>query len=314
MLILCLALGTVRAQGPVAVSVDELLDALAPEAAEAVRNGDLEGITDWATRYEHGEGVRRNVDVAIALYCMAAVEDHVAAAYGLGWIYANGRGATRNDSVAASWMDRAARQGDDHAARMLDRLGPVPSPTREECLLSGDRSLELPLRAVPDPGRKVIVDWVMKLAPGAGIDPALVLAVIEVESAFNPNARSHKDARGLMQLLPATARRFGVSNIWDPLSNVRGGLAYMKWLKGQFDGAPKFVLAGYNAGERAVQRHGGVPPYRETRNYVKRVMAICKRARAGRYRFDLARASHRRSSSVVTAPGFPSADGLVSCQ
>ena len=158
----------------------------------------------------------------------------------------------------------------------------------------------------------MIVDWVMKLAPRAGIDPALALAVIEVESAFNPNARSHKDARGLMQLLPSTARRFGVKDIWDPLSNVRGGLAYLEWLNGRFKGTAKFILAGYNAGERAVTRHGGIPPYRETRNYVKKVIAICQRARAGRYRFDLKGAA-RRKASRVTSPGFPPPDGLVSC-
>jgi soluble lytic murein transglycosylase-like protein len=106
----------------------------------------------------------------------------------------------------------------------------------------------------------------------------LVLAVIRAESNFNPQARSPKDARGLMQLVPATARRFGVSDIWDPSQNMHGGMAYLQWLVRHFEGDIRLVLAAYNAGENAVKSYRGVPPYRETRNYVKRITRNYRKA------------------------------------
>jgi soluble lytic murein transglycosylase-like protein len=96
--------------------------------------------------------------------------------------------------------------------------------------------------------------------------------VIRAESGFDPEARSAKGALGLMQLIPATAARFGVSDPLQPLQNLRGGMAYLNWLLGQFQGDLELVLAGYNAGERAVQRYGGIPPYAETRAYVSKIL------------------------------------------
>jgi soluble lytic murein transglycosylase-like protein len=125
---------------------------------------------------------------------------------------------------------------------------------------------------VPDPSLAQVERWVRWIAPEYELDPELVLAVIGVESTFDPNARSTKNARGLMQLLPATARRFGVRNIRDPIENLRGGMAYLGWLMARFDGDVELVLAAYNAGEGAVRRFGGIPPYRETRAYVRRVL------------------------------------------
>ena len=105
-----------------------------------------------------------------------------------------------------------------------------------------------------------------------GLSEALVLAVIAVESAGRARARSPKGAQGLMQLIPATARRFAVADPYDPAQNVRGGAAYLDFLLRRFGGDPILALAGYNAGEGAVARHGGVPPYAETRAYVVRVL------------------------------------------
>ncbi len=107
----------------------------------------------------------------------------------------------------------------------------------------------------------------------ADLDAAFVSAVIRAESNFNPYAVSRKGARGLMQLMPATAARLGVRNPFDPGSNIRGGIRYLKELCTRFSNAPELVLAAYNAGEDAVGAYGGVPPYRETVDYVKKILA-----------------------------------------
>ena len=111
-------------------------------------------------------------------------------------------------------------------------------------------------------------------AAAHGVDPYLIFCVMEQESHFNPRAVSPVGARGLMQLMPGTARRFGVRNVHDPAQNVSAGTRYLKELIGMFDGRVDLVLASYNAGEGAVRRYGQrVPPYAETRNYVKRIGA-----------------------------------------
>ncbi|MCA7024011.1 MULTISPECIES: lytic transglycosylase domain-containing protein [Stenotrophomonas] len=115
-----------------------------------------------------------------------------------------------------------------------------------------------------------------------GVEEAVVRAVIHAESAFNPTALSRAGAQGLMQLMPATARRFGVSDAYDASQNIRGGVQYLSWLLRRFNGDLTLAAAGYNAGEGAVDRHGGVPPYSETRYYVKRVAQL-----ADRYRGEL---------------------------
>ncbi len=114
---------------------------------------------------------------------------------------------------------------------------------------------------------------VLKATIGTAVSPALVLAVIGVESAGRVDAISHAGAQGLMQLIPATAERFGVDDAMDPAQNIRGGVAYLDWLMRHFDRDPLMVLAAYNAGEGAVRRNGGVPPFAETRDYVPKVLA-----------------------------------------
>jgi hypothetical protein len=107
-----------------------------------------------------------------------------------------------------------------------------------------------------------------------GVDATLVRAVIQVESNFDPAVVSSKGARGLMQLMPATARRFGVTNIHDPEQNIHGGVRYLAYLTKMFNHDLPRVFAGYNAGEGAVQRYGGIPPYDETSTYVVRAMTV----------------------------------------
>jgi soluble lytic murein transglycosylase-like protein len=105
-----------------------------------------------------------------------------------------------------------------------------------------------------------------------GLDPELVIAVVSVESAFRPKAVSPKGAQGLMQLMPATAESLGVQDAFDPAQNLDGGTRHLGQLLARYDGDVERALAAYNAGEGAVHRHHGVPPYRETRAYVKKVL------------------------------------------
>jgi soluble lytic murein transglycosylase-like protein len=127
----------------------------------------------------------------------------------------------------------------------------------------------------------VRIDGLIKLnAAKYGVDPYLIFCVMEQESHFNPRALSPKGARGLMQLMPGTAARFGVRKVHDPAQNIAGGTRYLKQLMTQFNGRVDLVLASYNAGEGAVMKYGNrVPPYRETRNYVKRIGYKYRRAK-----------------------------------
>ncbi|MCC4587215.1 lytic transglycosylase domain-containing protein [Xanthomonas sp. NCPPB 1067] len=119
-----------------------------------------------------------------------------------------------------------------------------------------------------------------------GVEEAIVRAIIHAESAYNPLALSRAGAQGLMQLMPGTARRFGVSDAYDASQNIRGGVQYLSWLLKRFNGDLTLAAAGYNAGEGAVDRYGGVPPYSETQRYVQRVGVL-----AGRYRGQVATAN-----------------------
>lgn len=110
-----------------------------------------------------------------------------------------------------------------------------------------------------------------------GVDDALVRAIMHAESWFEPEAVSHSGAQGLMQLMPATQRRFGVANPFDPLDNITAGVAYLAWLQEEFGGDLERIIAAYNAGENAVRRHGGIPPFPETREYVRRVNILYRR-------------------------------------
>jgi len=234
------------------------------EKAVALRNE--------ARSYEHGEGVKREPAKAIQLYCESARLGDSEAQYSLGWMYANGRGIPRDDAIAAFFFEMAAKKGHIQAQRMLKQVG-EPVSKAPECLFDSD-GREFVAQAAPE--RRKVMEMVLKLAPEYGVYPRLAMAVIRAESNFNPGAVSPKNAQGLMQLIPETAERFNVKKPFDPEQNIRGGLSYLRWLLAYFKGDVSLVVAAYNAGEGAVNRHGGIPPYAETQVYVKRIREIFK--------------------------------------
>lgn len=132
--------------------------------------------------------------------------------------------------------------------------------------------------AIGQPGTQVVANsrFATEIAAAAtrhGVDVGLLTALVEQESSFNPQAVSPVGAQGLTQLMPATARSLGVTNPMDPVQNLNGGAKYLAQMMREFNGDTRLALAAYNAGPGAVRRHGGIPPYRETQNYVSRIMS-----------------------------------------
>jgi hypothetical protein len=121
-------------------------------------------------------------------------------------------------------------------------------------------------------------DIIIAAAQKFDVDAALVSAVIKAESDYNPRTMSNKGARGLMQLMPATAKRFGVTNSFDPEENIHAGTRYLRWLLKTFDGNADLAVAAYNAGEGNVWKYEGVPPFRETVNYISRIAKHIRKA------------------------------------
>lgn len=237
---------------------------------------DMEGdaspsIRKSALNYEHGrDGVKQDYRQAFTLYCKAALKGDAESAYNMGFMYFNGRGMARDLALAVHWFKQAADGGDMHAQQMLVRFRDIAPVNDVTCK---PPEPELKLVAKPNPNQQMVEGWVNQIAPRYGIDPQLVIAVIRVESAFNPSALSSKNAQGLMQLIPETAERFGVKDSWNPIQNIKGGTAYLHWLLRHFEGKVDWVLAAYNAGEGAVEHYKGIPPYQETQNYVRQILA-----------------------------------------
>ena len=243
---------------------------------------DPEELRELAGQYERAIGYRRDYGRARQLYCAAARLGDMQAQMRLAWMYANGLGAPRDTDLAAAWLQVAAASGDLTARKFLAYVGESGVSRKPRCTYES-RYDSYAIATIPglkagvgvntsSPERAQIATWVGLLAPEYGLDPNLVLAIIQTESNFNPRARSPKNAQGLMQLIPATAARFGVKDRTDPIQNLHGGMAYVRWLLSYFQGDLRLTLAGYNAGERAVEKYLGIPPYPETKNYVRKVI------------------------------------------
>lgn len=214
------------------------------------------------------------------------------------WIYLLGGARVEADSATESpagvWYKRNSlsifveRSRIDHIEReSLETLAESNSSSRKERGWST--------------GRPRIDALIRQNGAKYGVDPYLIFCVMEQESHFNARAQSPKGARGLMQLMPGTAARFGVRHSFDPGQNIAGGTRFLKQLMAKFNGRVDLVLASYNAGEGAVVKFGHrVPPYRETRNYVKRIS----------FRYRQAKSPHVKSPLGVTARSAVSAGGL----
>lgn len=212
---------------------------------------------------------------AHAHYCALAAETRDPdAQFAMGWFYSMGKGVEVNHDIAARFFSLAAIQGHRDARIWLDQgTGDASVAKLPACMQNqGQSAAEVLFRK-----RGPIYTLVKKHAPAYGVDIDLAMAVIAVESGFNPKATSRKKAQGLMQLLPETQARFHVKDAYDPEQNIKGGLSYLRWLINYFDGDVERVVAAYNAGEHAVSRHQGIPPYPETRDYVKRVARYYKK-------------------------------------
>lgn len=270
-----------------------LLALCALPAQAAIEEGGIEAakrelLRAQALALENGEGVERDPATAAKLYCEAARLGDAPSQFNLAWMYSNGRGVERSDTWAAFFFHAAAEQGYEQAQRMLSRVGGpptyVPDCMRESAApkVAAAAPLRrnvpaapvLPTVAVRTSGPPGIVELVKAIAPDFRVHPQLVLSVIEVESRFDSVALSAKNAKGLMQLIPGTAARFGVRNAYDATQNVRGGTAYLQWLLAYYQGDVSLAAAAYNAGEGAVDRYRGVPPYAETRAYVRKVLDL----------------------------------------
>ena len=236
---------------------------------------------------EQGQAAMGALDFHLAAqhYCSAARQGSVDGQYRLGRLLLQQRSVPKAQAQGRFMLALAAQNGHAEALQFFDEPGRVPMDgQRPQCLPEpAAGSLEDRTEPVSHEVVKRYLDqlnrerrrWAQRVqerAPYYGVDPRLAVSIVRAESNFNPLAVSPKNAMGVMQLIPETAQRFNVGNVYDPEQNIRGGLAYLRWLLAYFEGDIALAAAGYNAGEGAVDRHRGVPPYRETRAYVERIL------------------------------------------
>jgi soluble lytic murein transglycosylase-like protein len=257
------------------------------------QSGSTRAQFELARRFETGIGTAANTTKAFDFYCKAAAKGHPMAAYRLGALYLSGKGVARDDAMAAAWFRRSIELGNPEARDMMPKFASVKQVPTPGCYVAGARGpahMQAPAQ---------IEKMVRGMAPEFGLDPNFVLAIMQIESGYRTDAVSPRNAQGLMQLIPDTAERFGVKDPFDAKDNMRGGMRYLRWLLAYFQGDVSLVAAAYNAGEGAVERYRGVPPYKETETYVKRLNAVYPRKR---HPFEprIAKASDVFTSNVFT--------------
>lgn len=233
----------------------------------------------------NNSGVKNYAD-AVAQYCKTARDEQDAnAMFALAWLYTNGRGVEKNEDMAALFFSMAAERGHPRAQAWLsNNKGDPANASMPSCMKPDPVTNIASVNHEALQARKAeakqfytkgpIYKLVSEIAPKYNIDVDLVMAFIAVESGFNPNATSPMNAQGLMQLIPETAARFKVKDPYNPADNIKGGVAYIQWLLSYFKGDIALVAAAYNAGENAVTRHKGIPPYAETQAYVKKITSL----------------------------------------
>ncbi len=243
-----------------------------------------------AFKFSRIDGSPSNYAEVVSNYCKQAKTGDADALFALAWMYENGKGIAADKSIAAQLYAKAAGLGHGSAQQSLARfVGVQPTSNLPTCLLPDPPVAKVTFDAAPSVEEKKavsektaalfysqrhILKLVNKLAPRYNIDSNLVMAFIAVESGFNVQATSVKNAQGLMQLIPETAKRFGVKDAYKAEDNIKGGLAYLRWLLSYYQGNVELVAAAYNAGEGAVDKYKGVPPYAETRMYVKKIAKL----------------------------------------
>lgn len=223
---------------------------------------------ELAQHYERADGVKADQRLALSLYCRAARQDYADAALMAGRMHMAGLGGVSKDAdLGRAWLRKAAALGSEPAERLVGSASST-AKTPDRC-----EPPNLRWGIIRKPPAEIRA-MVQKMAPTYGLDPDLVLAVIAVESGYRIDVVSNKNAQGLMQLIPETAERFGVSDPFNAEQNLRGGMKYLRWLLAYFDGNVAYALAGYNAGEGAVLQYKGIPPYRETQDYVTKIRGV----------------------------------------
>ncbi len=224
-----------------------------------------------------------NLQKAIALYCIAASTGNPEGYFRIGRLLATGPASVRSAKMANSYLAMAMRLGNQQASRYYNpRVGNAPMGDQCGVSMRGGQGSYFALPSTPfnveaylarqSPGKQKLATMLRHAAKRHQVDVRLVLAIAIAESNLESRAVSAKNAQGVMQLIPETQQRFGVTQPFDPAQNIKGGVSYLKWLDRRFDGDWVLISAAYNAGEKAVERYGGIPPYDETREYVKRVL------------------------------------------
>ena len=242
----------------------------APKALTAIKQGQV--------AQQHG-----NLQKAIALYCVAASTGNPEGYFRIGRLLATGPASVRNAKLANSYLAMAMRLGNQQASRYYNpRVGNAPMGDQCGVGMRGGQGSYFALPSTPfnveaylarqSPGKQKLATMLRHAAKRHQVNVRLVLAIAIAESNLESRAVSAKNAQGVMQLIPETQQRFGVTQPFDPAQNIKGGVSYLKWLDRRFDGDWVLISAAYNAGEKAVERYGGIPPYDETREYVKRVL------------------------------------------